>query len=134
MSTNVISGNEIEIKSTGQLIDESATLAFRVARSYAEGAGNAELSARLELLVQALDRRLGDGVGSLVFDLAAVLQACWVAQEIVMADHDDAATARAARQAQRLNGHRARLVRRIDALLGESRITVLVKTYDGSGE
>lgn len=121
----------IEVKSTGQLVDETGTLAFRVARAREEDVS--ELLARADSLVQALDRRLGDGAGALIFDLAVVLRACWVAQEIVMADPDDRALACAARQAQRLNGHRARLIRRIDQLLGEDGITVMIKTYDDEG-
>lgn len=123
----------IEVKSTGQLIDEAGTMAFRLARAWATGADAADLAARAELLISALDRRLGDGVGTLIFDLAAVLRATWVAQEIVMADHGDQETAAAARQAQRLNGHRSRLIRRIDQLLGEDGITVMTKTYDRAG-
>ena len=130
-----VAAQGIEVKSTGQLVDETVTHAFRTEWARAAAGGEVdELLARAEFLVRALDRRLGSGAGTLIFDLATVLRATWVAQEIVMADHDDATTARAARQAQRLNGHRSRLVRRIDQLLGEDGITVMAKTYDRTGE
>lgn len=125
--------SDAEVKSTAQLADETATLAFRSAWARDAEADGTELSARLRSLSEALDRRLGSGAGALLFDLATVLYATWEAQEIVMADHDDATTARAARQAQRLNGHRSRLIRRIDQLLGEDGITVMTKTYDRTG-
>ena len=130
-----VAAQGIEVKSTGLLVDEAVTHAFRVARAQAAaGEKSEELSAREEDLVLALDRRLGSGAGALIFDLATVLRATWVAQEIVMADYDAETTARAARQAQRLNGHRSRLVRRLDNLLGEDGITVMAKTYDRAGE
>lgn len=132
-TTDLVAARDIQVKSTGQLVDETGTLAFRMARARDAGADEAELAARADSLVQALDRRLGRGAGALILDLATVLRATWVAQEIVMADHDDQATTCAARQAQRLNGHRSRLIRRIDQLLGEDGITVMTKTYDRTG-
>lgn len=120
----------IETKSTGQLLDETVTLGLRHGSGAGAGADEAPLLARLHALSQALDGRLGEEVGPIVFDLATVLCATWMAQEVVMADRDDATTARSARQAQRLNAHRSRLIRRIDQLLGESGITVFVKSYD----
>lgn len=117
-----------DVKSTGQLLDETATLGLR--HGHCEGPDTAAILARLNALSEALGRRLGGEVGPLVFDLATVLCATWMAQEVVMADRDDVTTARAARQAQRLNAHRSRLIRRIDQLLGESGITVFVKSYD----
>jgi len=119
--------SSIEVKSTGQLVDEAATLAFRISE---KPDGDAQLAARMWMLVDALDRHLGDGAGVLIFDLAIVLRATWLAQEIVMSDQDDKTTAAAARQAQRLNAHRTRLVQHIDQLFGEDGITVITKTYD----
>ena len=119
----------VGIKSTAQLVDETTTAAFRAAWAIERGTSPVVASERVAALERVLGSKLGVDAAHTIVNLAIILMATWTAQEIVMSDLGDAETARAARQAQRLNAHRTLLVRRIDYLLGEDGITVLEKTY-----
>ncbi len=114
----------------------------------------AEFEVRFELLRNAVDHRFSDPVACAIdafcdslFSnpeptdvipglyakpiraLCAISLQTWRAQEVVMGDGDDATVAAAAREAQRCNACRTALIRDIDALLGESNITITTKTY-----
>jgi len=119
----------ISEKSTGQLVDELVTNAFKTTFALDTGASDSEFETRYQSLRQALQDRLDIGVASAVHDLCIISFATWTAQEVVMTSHDDTAVAMAARQAQQMNARRTALIREIDRLLGESNITITTKTY-----
>lgn len=116
-------------KSTGQLVDELVTNAFKTAFAASHGAATAEYEQRYELLREALAERLGTDAAALIHDLAVVSLATWHAQEVVMHEERDAEAAAAGRQAQRTNAQRTSLIREIDRLLGETEISITTKTY-----
>lgn len=116
-------------KSTGQLLDELVTNAFKTHFAIERDSPTAEFERRYEYLREALTGRLGKDVADLVHDLAIVSMATWQAQEVVMHERDDKIAADAGRQAQRMNGQRTRLIRELDLLLGEADISITTKTY-----
>jgi hypothetical protein len=120
---------DISEKSTGQLVDELVTNAFKTEFSARRGTALEEFDARYELLRGALAAKLGNDVAVLIHDLAVVAMATWQAQEVVMSEADDHVVAAAARQAQRLNARRTRLIRELDRLLGDAGISITTKTY-----
>ena len=121
---------DITSKSTGQLLDELVTNAFKTEFSSRRGGSIDEFATRYELLRAALEQRLGVDLAGLVHDLAIVSMATWQAQEVVMHEKDDdAKAADAGRQAQKLNASRTRQIREIDRLLGEAKISITSKTY-----
>lgn len=132
----------IEIKSTGTLIDEAITTSLKV--MYIKD--NVENTKRYSLLVQVIVRRLEninpgirESLDKLWQELSKTLENCWDAQEEVMKynnieqeEYDpDSYTncALAAIKAQKLNAQRNRLIRQIDALLGEQEFSQLEKSY-----
>lgn len=119
----------ISEKSTGILVDELITNAFKTAFAVTAGASTAEFDARYELLRNALEERLGADAALLIHDLSIVMMATWQAQEIVMTENDDTVVAPAARRAQRMNAQRTKIIRQIDSLLGEAAISITTKTY-----
>jgi len=119
----------VATKSTGQLIDELVTNAFKTHFAVTRGAPTAEFEERYEALREALHSRLGQDVSGLIHDLALVSMATWQAQEIVMHEREDGIAANAGRQAQRMNGRRTRIIRELDKLLGEAGISITTKTY-----
>lgn len=121
--------SEISSKSTGQLVDELVTNAFKTAFASVSGRSAQEFDTRYELLRAALVDHCGDGFAQVVHDLCIVSFATWQAQEVVMHESDDHVVATAARHAQRLNARRTSLIREIDRILGESGITITTKTY-----
>lgn len=120
---------DVSTKSTGQLIDELVTNAFKTHHAVSSGSAPAEFERRYNDLRGALETRLGQDVAGLLHDLAIVSMATWQAQEVVMHESDDKHAASAGRQAQRLNGKRTRIIREIDRLLGETSISITTKTY-----
>lgn len=134
----------IELKSTGTLIDEYLTTELKV-----KYIGGDEVINRLGLLYKIIEYRLKcNGIPSnlkeLVNKLSNVLSDCWDAQEIVMKYNDIdyeqicrnedyfakiVLLAMSAVNAQRLNAKRNKLIREIDELLGESDFTQLEKSY-----
>ena len=121
---------DITSKSTGQLLDELVTNAFKTEFSSRHARSIDEFEARYELLRAALEQRLGTDLAGLIHDLAIVSMATWQAQEVVMHEKDDdAKVAAGGRQAQRLNAARTKTIREIDRLLGEAQITITTKTY-----
>lgn len=121
--------HDIATKSTGGLVDELVTNAFKTAFVLDLCRSDAEFQIRYETLCEALEARLGTDVASAIHDLCLISFATWQAQEIVMTSHEDPEVAMAARQAQKLNARRTALIREIDRLLGESSITITTKTY-----
>lgn len=115
----------IAIKTTGQLVDELVTNAFKTFNTK----DPIEFNERYELLRDELNVRFQSEVAGLIHDLAIVSMATWQAQEVVMHEQSDSKVADAGRQAQRLNAQRSRLIREIDRLLGEAGITITTKTY-----
>jgi len=120
---------DISEKSTGQLVDELVTNAFKTEFSARRGTALEEFDARYELLRGALAAKLGNDAAAVIHDLCVVSMATWQAQEVVMHESDDHAAATAGRQSQRLNARRTRLIREIDRLLGEAGISITTKTY-----
>lgn len=121
---------DITTKSTGQLLDELVTNAFKTQFASRNLRSTDEFEARYELLRVALEQRLGADLAGLIHDLAIVSMATWQAQEVVMHEtDDDAKVAAGGRQAQRLNAARTKTIREIDRLLGEAQITITTKTY-----
>lgn len=119
----------ISEKSTGQLVDELVTNAFKSGFAHVRSEPAEEFDVRYELLRRVLDERLGPEVATIVHDLAVVSLATWQAQEVVMREASDTAVAAAGRQAQRMNARRTRLIRELDRLLGEAGISITTKTY-----
>lgn len=119
----------ISVKTTGQLIDELVTNAFKTHHAVSKDKAPAEFDRRYDDLTEALQERLGQDVAGLLHDLAIVSMATWQAQEIVMHESSDKPAADAGRQAQRLNGKRTQIIREIDRLLGETSISITTKTY-----
>lgn len=134
----------IELKSTGFLIDEYLTTELKLDHF----GKTPEILLRLEQLDVAIQRRLKNTNGNrriveLYFELKKVLKLCWDAQEIVMSADldwekiikDDSYYYRvieigiAAKDAQKFNAQRNKLIREIDTLLGESQYTQLEKSY-----
>lgn len=68
-------------------------------------------------------------IGSLIDELITTSMKCWHAQETVCKAGENAAVAKAAREAQSLNARRNALIRAIDARLKESG-SPTAKTYD----
>ena len=127
----------IEMKSTGQLIDEMITAQLKVIAVL-----NDENSTRFWKLHNVVYRRVGerwDLVDYHRIELENVLQQCWKAQDIVAKYKTlDCSTAplnqlrelaEAGLEAQRTNAIRCKLVREIDEILGEADRTYLEKTY-----
>lgn len=119
----------ISEKSTGQLVDELVTNAFKTAFAAGRGATTDEYDQRYALLRDALAERLGTDVAALVHDLAVVSLATWHAQEVVMHESRDDVAATEGRHAQRTNALRTKFIREIDRLLGEAEISITTKTY-----
>ncbi len=69
-------------------------------------------------------------VGVLIDELITTDMKCWFAQERLVAGKDDHEVAEAAKDAQRLNIRRNKLIRAIDEVLGQDSITVTEKSYD----
>ena len=120
---------DISEKSTGQLVDELVTNAFKTEFAVRGGSPADQFEVRYEMLRSALARRLGEDVAAIIHDLAVVSMATWQAQEVVMSSYDDRVAANAGRQAQRMNARRTRLIRELDRLLGEAGISITTKTY-----
>lgn len=130
--------NQLEVKSTGTLVDEMYTTELKIA------AGNEEAKERRHILGNVVMGRMKDLVldmpkhrqfQAVMRELRAVLKECWDAQEIVMKfeflDFDNIyIVAKAAKVAQETNAHRNRLIRQLDELIGETDRTQLGKTYD----
>ena len=55
---------------------------------------------------------------------------CWMAQERLMSSTADKDTAKAAKDAQRLNARRNALMRAIDEMVGQGDITLTEKSYE----
>lgn len=119
----------ISSKSTGQLVDELVTNAFKTAYAAKADAPTLEFDERYELLRAALTERLGVDLAGSIHDLCVVSLATWQAQEVVMHELDDGTAARAGRQSQRLNALRSEQIRQIDRLVGEAGISITTKTY-----
>jgi len=119
----------ISEKSTGQLVDELVTNAFKTAYAGSQGLTADEYERRYELLREALAERLGTDVAAAVHDLAVSSLAAWQAQEVVMHEQRDVVVASAGRHAQRTNALRTKFIREIDRLLGEAEISITTKTY-----
>jgi hypothetical protein len=119
----------ISEKSTGQLVDELITNAFKTAYAARTGASVEEFELRYGLLRSVLLQRLGQDVADIIHDLCVVSLATWQAQEVVMHEPDDRVAASAGRQAQRMNARRSHIIREIDRLVGEARISITTKTY-----
>lgn len=122
---------DITKKSTGTLIDEYFTTELKI-----EFIGRKdEFKHRLELLENSLVLRLEKhktrkDIAPLTTRLANTLRRCWVAQDNIMeADNHDPYIGQYAKEAQRLNAERNRLIREIDELLGEDEFTQLEKSY-----
>lgn len=131
---------DITVKSTGFLIDELITTRFKV-----EANPTQETIQRMRLLDAAVRIRLNgreDDIFFQVTKLQVVLRQCWNAQEIVMLyknfRHSDSVKidfyelkpiADAALKAQQTNAERNKLIREIDAILDESNVSPLEKTY-----
>ena len=149
---------DISEKSTGQLVDELITNAFKTAFAASAGRPTEEFEQRYRLLSEAIDTRwaISDVVHRFCislyrspdseFDiprvsehkqalLQALLDLCrrsldtWQLQEIVINAVDPALVARAAKDAQRCNALRTAAIREIDRQVGESDITITTKTY-----
>ncbi len=120
---------EITSKSTGQLLDELVTNAFKTEFSSRHGGTLEEFETRYELLRSAIERRLGTDLAGLIHDLVLVSMATWHSQEVVMHERSDQAVAAAGRNAQRTNALRTRIIREIDRVLGEAGISITTKTY-----
>lgn len=120
---------DISEKSTGQLVDELVTNAFKTVFAAQRGTATEEYDLRYELLRGALEQRLGTDAAAIIHDLAVVSFATWQAQEVLMHEPDDSIAADAGRQAQRLNARRSRFIREIDRLLGDAGVTITTKTY-----
>ena len=116
-------------KSTGQLVDELVTNAFKTGSAACSRVATSEYDARYEDLREALIQRLGQDVSAQIHDLALVSMATWHSQELVMHEQSDQAVATAGRHSQRTNAIRARIIREIDRLLGEAGISITTKTY-----
>lgn len=121
--------SSISSKSTGQLVDELVTNAFRTWHAGISGAPLDELERRYDQLREVLTERLGPELAACVHALSAISMATWQAQEVLMHDADDARALAAARHAQRTNAHRCRIIREIDRLVGDDGITLTSKTY-----
>lgn len=121
----------IEIKSIGFLIDEWITAQFKVS------AGAMDARERRDNLHEAIDARLSDidwQSDDDVLKLRGVSNKCWYAQEKIMeADMSDwrsfCGVARAARIAQKTNGQRNVLIKKLDRRFGDKGISPLEKTY-----
>lgn len=150
---------DITIKTTGTLIDELVTNAFKTANAIERRLPTTQFTERYQLLRAAIDKRfngevaaaihstsviafssqspvgrdietvVSGGIASAIIELRTISKATWQAQEIVMGDHDDATIAAAGRTAQRCNARRTEAIRRIDRLFGEGDVTITAKTY-----
>jgi hypothetical protein len=121
---------DVSVKTTGQLLDELVTNAFKSGYAALRSSDGGEFDARYELLRRVLDERLGPELSAVIHDLAVVSLATWQAQEVVMSSSaSDRVAAEAGRQSQRLNARRSGLIREIDRLLGEADVTITTKTY-----
>jgi len=66
---------------------------------------------------------------TLIDSLMTATIRCYMAQEKVMSGKTDQETARAAKDAQMFNARRNKLIRAIDARLGEADASEMEKTY-----
>lgn len=123
---------QIELKTTGFLIDEIITCKFKI-KDGIEGS-----NVRLALLTKVISSRM-DPLGrsdmvrlcKISAELESVSRICWDAQEKVCSLHvRDSNIGIHAKRAQEVNAQRTALIRKIDLLLGEGEITVLEKTYE----
>lgn len=119
----------ISEKSTGMLLDELVTNAFKTAFAAGGGVSTEEFDRRYLQLSAVLEQRLEAPIAAAIHDLCVVSLATWQAQEIVMTTHEDKVVAEAAKQAQVCNAKRTKLIRKIDSLLGEAQISITTKTY-----
>lgn len=133
----------IELKSTGFLIDETITTDLKLI-FFGE---TAEIRKRKDALDKVINKRVFESnvdtkkLFRLTNKLRVILEDCWDAQDEVMninrmckADgkwyaQDYESIAKAAIRAQELNAHRNKIIREIDTLLGESEFTQLEKSY-----
>lgn len=119
---------DITVKSTGFLLDELITARFKV-----EVSPTSDNIQRVRLLDAAVRLRLNgreDDIYLPMIKLQVVLRQCWDAQELVMHSKDIPTIASAGIKSQKTNAERNKLIREIDAILGESNITSLGKTYE----
>lgn len=133
----------IELKSTGFLIDENITTDLKLI-FFGE---TVEIRKRKDALDEVISKRIFESsvdtkkLFRLINKLRVVLEDCWDAQDEIMninrmckADlkwyaQDYENIAKAAIKAQELNAERNKLIRQIDALLGESEFSQLEKSY-----
>ncbi len=150
---------DIAIKSTGQLVDELVTNAFKTAFAISSERPTTEFDARFDLLRAEIDDRFGCPISAMISSvcyslfthreppcadhppqihadmglqlrhLCAISLATWQAQEVVVHETDDTVVAAAARTAQRCNAKRTAAIRTIDRLLCEDAVTITTKTY-----
>lgn len=130
----------IEVKSTSLLIDELFTARMKLKAFVQLEKPTAEIAERIDRLERVIKGRIDhvmltiNGQKSfnyLTSRLAAVLQECWDAQEVVRdwKNQKMEDLANAGIQAQITNARRNELMREIDDLLGERNIKPLEKTY-----
>jgi len=123
---------QIELKTTGFLIDEWITAKFKI-EDGVEGAAQRHVA-----LSDAIALRMGSAsavpqraLNELIDELRLVSRECWDAQEKVCSLHvQDSSIGIHAKRAQEVNAQRTALIRKMDLLLGEGEITVLEKTYE----
>jgi len=150
---------DVSSKTTGQLVDELVTNAFKTAFAKSAVRPTAEFDARFELLRAAVDGRFGCPVaapivylcdslfshpgqptdllipsihpdlGTALRELCVFSLVTWQAQEVVVHETDDTVVAKAARTAQIFNAKRTAAIRQIDRCAYESEITITTKTY-----
>lgn len=119
------------MKSTGMLLDEYITAGLKYEADRSE-----ENKARLEALKESFQLPEGNKeLDHLVKRLNTVLRECWFAQEVLgramkfPKRYLCKQIIKEAFIAQRRNATRNELIREIDAILGQSEITPLQKTY-----
>lgn len=127
----------LQMKTRGMLIDEMLTAGIKVVESPSEE-NNARFNELCDLVTQLISQEEFDKIDPLRKQLGDELSNCWDAQECVMqyrgadlaqlsyAELQELGTA--ALFAQVTNGRRNKLIREIDAILGDSD-TPLKKTY-----
>lgn len=122
---------QIELKTTGFLIDEWITSKFKM-EDGVEGATQRHvalldaIATRVELAPTAAQKALDE----LIDKLRLVSRECWDAQEkVCFLDSRHPRIGFHAKRAQNTNAKRAALIRKIDSILGEEEITILEKTY-----
>ena len=119
----------VELKTTGELIDELITTQLKLSFfGY-----NEEIISRELALISAINKRLTDKqileLAELVGELEEVSKQCWDAQEIITKSHIRDDIADAAIKAQQQNVIRTKLIRKIDNFVNESGFTRLEKSY-----